>query len=383
MRGTLWGSRDVPGALLLAALAGCSAGDATAPGPGQAERLVLPPVNAYNFSAVISPGCQDTGYGINDSGAVVGYSACLGMGAFVKQGGSVTPLPRPTSLGVNGSIFPLGINLAGRIAGYSTPGDGTSHFRALLWTRGASGYTVQDLGTLAGGAAAQARALNAAGDVVGWSEIAMAGGVIRKHGFLRRLSGVRVDLVPANGYLNAEANDVNASGVVVGVSYTPIQSGGISRVATIWRPATQGSNTLLPLLLPGGFLSAATAVNDAGAIVGTIQIPGSPSLTHLARWQVLSSTVEDLSPSDSYIQPYDVGPTGLIVGERRVSGSLSAFAFGTTFATLPVPATGRSFAWSVNACEAIVGEGHQLQGGTQPVQVAALWTRPLNCTIAP
>ena len=233
--------------------------DTTSPSAETAEQaaLTLPPINPYIFSAVVNPGCQDTGYGINDSGAVIGHSACLGVGAFVKRGTVVSSLPRPAGLGTNGSIFPLEINQGGRIVGYSAPGDGTFNFRALQWTPSGSGHTVSDLGTLAGGAAAEARAINAAGDVVGWSEIAMAGGVIRKHGFLRRANGTRIDLVPANGYLNAEANDINAAGFVVGKSYTPIQGGAHSSRATIWKPASSGSNTLLPVLLPGDFLGLA------------------------------------------------------------------------------------------------------------------------------
>lgn len=360
--------------------------DTTSPSAETAEQaaLTLPPINPYIFSAVVNPGCQDTGYGINDSGAVIGHSACLGVGAFVKRGTVVSSLPRPAGLGTNGSIFPLEINQGGRIVGYSAPGDGTFNFRALQWTPSGSGHIVSDLGTLAGGAAAEARAINAAGDVVGWSEIAMAGGVIRKHGFLRRANGTRIDLVPANGYLNAEANDINAAGFVVGKSYTPIQGGAHSSRATIWKPASSGSNTLLPVLLPGDFRGTAEAINTAGAIVGSITLAGSPSLTHLARWQVNGSTVEDLSPNDTYAVGYDVGTSGLIVGERIVSGQYAAFAYGTKFATLPVPASGRAFATGVNQCGTIVGEGRQTQpGSTSPVQVAAQWTqRYVTCTSA-
>lgn len=371
-------------ALVIAASLLSLACETTSPSAETAEQaaLTLPPINPYIFGAIVNPGCQDTGYGINDSGAVIGHSACLGVAAFVKRGTVVSSLPRPATLGTNGSIFPLEINLSGRIVGYSVPGDGTYNFRALQWTPSGAGHTVLDLGTLTGGAAAEARAINAAGDVVGWSEIAMAGGVIRKHGFLRRTNGTRIDLVPANGYLNAEANDINASGFVVGKSYTPLQAGAHSSRATIWKPASSGSNTLLPVILPGDFRGTAEAINAAGAIVGSITIAGSPSLTHLARWQANGSTVEDLSPSDTYAVGYDVGTSGLIVGERIVSGQYAAFAFGTRFTNLPNPASGRSFATGVNQCGTIVGEGRQTQpGSTSPVQVAAQWTqRFIACT---
>src|SRR5690606_11802701 len=147
--------------------------------PAEQAALTLPPINPYIFAAVINPGCQDTGYGINDSGAVVGHSACLGVGAFVKRAGVGASLPRPAGLGPNPGPFPHETNLGGRIAAYSAPANGTCNIRALQWTPSGSGHTVSDLGTLAGGAAAEARAINPAGDVVGWSEIAMAGGVIR------------------------------------------------------------------------------------------------------------------------------------------------------------------------------------------------------------
>lgn len=206
----------------------------------------------------------------------------------------------------------------------------------------------------------------------------MAGGVIRKHGFLRRASsGTMIDLVPANCYANAEAYDLNDQSFVVGVSYTLLSgcSGLPSRQATLWKPAGSGSNTFSTIALVALNSSEARAINNAGDIAGYHRSTSTGGNYNLSKWKVNTSDWTVVSPSDTYTVPEDINAAGIIVGERTVNGVRSAFAYGTNFATMPVPLPSqRSFAMGVNSCGNLVGEGHQNQSNVDH-QVAAKWTK--------
>ncbi|HEX8202689.1 MAG TPA: PEP-CTERM sorting domain-containing protein, partial [Isosphaeraceae bacterium] len=133
-------------------------------------------------------------------------------------------------------------------------------FHAFLWAGGA----MQDLGTL-GGAASQARAINAAGQVVGWSHRADG---TSPHAFLSR-AGVMIDLGTLPGFSGSWANGINARGQIVGFA-------GVvdDRLGTFTQRAflvEDGVMTDLNALIPpdtGWTLAAADAINDAGQIVG-------------------------------------------------------------------------------------------------------------------
>jgi uncharacterized membrane protein len=365
-------------AVLLVGLSGAAACGTTEPGSENPvpSHLVIPPIQNYTFSAVVNPGCQDTGYGINDAGMIIGH-AC--NAAFRKlSNGTMQVLAPLSNQGANGMAIPLDINQGGRVVGYSYQVGGNS-MRPVQWIFIEGGMGVFDLGVLPGGSRGQAWGVNVNSDVVGWSEIAMAGGVIRKHGFLRRSSGLMIDLVPANCYANAEAYDLNDQSFVVGVSYTLLSGSGCSglptRLATHWKPTGSGSNTLLPVPLPTLYSSEARAINNAGDMAGYHRSTSTGGSYNLAKWKVNTSDFTVIGPSDSYTVPEDINEAGLIVGEREVNGVRVAFAYGTKFATMPVPVTtARSFAMGVNSCGNLVGEGHQVQSNGDH-QVAAKWTR--------
>jgi probable HAF family extracellular repeat protein len=106
-------------------------------------------------------GYASSGYGINDSGQVSGYSLLTGNGAYrvVRWTGTTAEVLDP--LGDSYDNRGFGINASGQIVGYAYAG---TEIHAVRWT----GTTPEDLGTL-GGTMSVAYAINASGDVVGGS----------------------------------------------------------------------------------------------------------------------------------------------------------------------------------------------------------------------
>ena len=126
-------------------------------------------------------------------------------------------------------------------------------------------FTAAVLGTLPGGFASEATAINDSGQVVGYDWTGSA-----YHSFIWQ-TGVMTDL----GTLGCctQAFGINASGQVVG---------GSSGRAFIWQ-----NGVMTDLGTPGGF-STASGINDAGQVVGTFFPPGFVSVQgngHAFLWQ--------------------------------------------------------------------------------------------------
>ncbi|MEO8767712.1 MAG: HAF repeat/PEP-CTERM domain-containing protein [Nitrosospira sp.] len=137
-------------------------------GPNGVGMTFLGTLGGQNSSAV----------GINDTGQVVGTS-------------SITP--------------PFGIQ--------EPPWDIVSHTHAFI--TGPNGVGMTDLGTM-GGYDSEANGINAAGQVVGWSDT-FAG---LQHAFITGPNGVGMTDLGTLGGSNSEANGINAAGQVVGWSDT-------------------------------------------------------------------------------------------------------------------------------------------------------------------
>jgi probable HAF family extracellular repeat protein len=110
-------------------------------------------------------------------------------------------------------------------------------------------YTITDLGTL-GGASSQARGINDAGQIVGYSEVA---GNAYNSAFLYE-DGVMTNIGTTDGSGSA-ATAINASGQIVGQA-----DGG---------PALFSNGTITDLN-PAGYFGGAGAINAAGVIVGNM-----------------------------------------------------------------------------------------------------------------
>ncbi len=133
----------------------------------------------------------------------------------------------------------LAINNSGQIAGYSLA---TGHARAFLWTpttpNGASG-SIQDLGALeAYGDVSMANAVNASGQVVGFSR--RLSGNPGDHAFLY-IAGAMSDLNSlldgsGAGWIVSDARDINDSGWIAATGSGPNANG---RRAVLLKPVPE------------------------------------------------------------------------------------------------------------------------------------------------
>jgi probable HAF family extracellular repeat protein len=250
--------------------------------------------------------------GLNDARKVVGTS---NSNAILWGGGKTINLG--TLGGTGNPSAALGINTGGQVVGYSPTNDSSETQHAFLWTPtspdGPSG-TIIDLGTLDGapGFPSAGVAVNASGEVVGWTADAAAGG--NDHGFLYS-GGKMYDLGTltsvGGSYTPSEAHGINTPGTVVGYAGDPNNAGASTSRAWIWTPTspggTSGQLTDLNGLIPAGsgwVLNDAEAIDDAGQVVGRGMINGEEhafllnpaTTTALAQPAALTATVSPLSP---------------------------------------------------------------------------------------
>ena len=189
---------------------------------------------------------------VNDVGQVVGTSCTAGetschVFSWTPAGGMVDIGTLPGFA----SSYPIAVSNAGQVVGTSYSATG-SH--AFSWT---SAGGMVDLGTLPGFATSNARTVNDAGQVVG---IAYNAANNSSHGFLWTQAGGMLDVTPDAQYGRAE--DVNVSGQVVGST----DSGtGSPSYAFSW---TLAGGIVDLGTVSASDMTAATAVNDAGQVVG-------------------------------------------------------------------------------------------------------------------
>ena len=135
---------------------------------------------------------------------------------------------------------------------------GVANYHAFLYSNG----NMQDLGDLDGGGS-KAYAINAAGQVVGGSWVAIAAGGAT-HAFLDS-NGSMSDLGTLAGYADSCALGINASGQIVGEDDN---ISGITYRAFIFGNGTMTDLNTLIDTSSRWTLEEATAINDNGWIVG-------------------------------------------------------------------------------------------------------------------
>jgi len=272
---------------------------------------------------------------ISDQGQVAGY------GSVPEIGGQKSNALRWSDgiierLGDLGALFPYaccswgyGINDSGDVVGETSTRHGSQNRRAFLYTGG----EMQELPSLnPAGSISEARDINNAGDIVGTS---YTGSNFVRHAFL--YSGGSISDLGALG-VNRFGSDysyaygMNDKGQVVGVSSIP--GAEMHKSAFIW-DSVNGMQSLGGL---GGGSSVAYAVNEAGWVVGTAPTTeGSHAFLHREGTML---DLNDLIPAGSgwtLTFATDINDQGQICGVGVPSGSSQGRAFLLTPEAAPPP----------------------------------------------
>ena len=249
--------------------------------------------------------------------AVAGIAVVFVVAGAARPAGSVQPsrwVTRDlgTLPGVQASEA-VAINESGQVIGTYRrtvkAADGTPYGRAFLWENG----RMRDLGTL-GGRQSQVVAINAKGQIVGWSET-KAGS---RHAFLWENGRMR-DLGTLFGGFS-EAVEINDQGQVVGLSDTKTKGGKIRhgvRHAFLWRNGRMrdlgtlgGAGIVGPYGPPG---SKALAINEYGQVVGGSRTTKTDE-SHAFLWQ--DGKITDLGKPEEWLDSWAtaVNNQGQIVG---------------------------------------------------------------------
>jgi probable HAF family extracellular repeat protein len=295
---------------------------------------------------------------INDSGYAVGAS------------GNSTTFRRPVLWPKNSSFpvalaFPTGatsgevfaINHARVMAGYAVK---NAFERAIRWR---IGFVPLDLGTL-GGPDAEARGINAAGTIVGWSHL--PNGSLRAFKWTQGGGMVALSTLTHLPGADGAAYGINNNGDIVGESMDALGH----QHAVHWTP--DGAIHALSTL--GGKHSSARAIGADGSIVGFAET--STGVAHAVRWLSGGGMIDYGVPAgqkSSVAMAIALGPQIFVVGFSEGSGYAKAFYNGPQATSLP-PLSTFNFdylATGVRWCGDIVGYGATQLGYTHAVR----WTR--------
>ncbi|MBK7404008.1 MAG: DUF3466 family protein [Phycisphaerales bacterium] len=238
-------------------------------------------------------------YDINESGVVVGEAYLTGdeISHAVQWTGG-----QPTDLGgIEGNSAAWAINASGQVVGWSDSGLVRT---ALLWENG----SWLDLGA----------DMNAAGSSVAWDisdgglvvgQASLTGGFAS--GFVWNGPGTGMKAGTVDGFNGGANKGVNESGVTVGHGFF---FGDPDR-AMMGVPDGKGGYSALDIAPPGYTFSIATAINEGGTIVGFANDGRGP-------WNAAIFTLDKNNPVFSLgtlpnlenSEAYDVNDDGVVVG---------------------------------------------------------------------
>jgi len=216
-------------------------------------------------------------------------------------------------------------------------------------------YVVEDLGSLPGDDSSIAWAINANGDVVGWSN-----GPNGTRAFVYTNGGMMVALPGLPDRPRTLARDINDVGDVVGTA----SAGGTDLGhAVVW---VAGSIRDLGTLGTGSF-SEAWAINNAGHIVGTSYTSGGSMFGVHGFLYIPGAGLRDLTPDSDTGAATDINDAGQITGYKTALGGYHAFRWSRDgFVDLGVlPDFAHSFGRAINASGQVAGNTTSASGNRE------------------
>jgi len=272
---------------------------------------------------------------------VVGLVAAL-VCARLSAAPSYVATPLGT-LGGNGS-FANAINATGQVTGFSyltlaTPTNPNTQWHAFLY----SGGVMRDLGTL-GGAFSSGTGINASGQVAGFASLNnLPYPYAAEHAFLYS-DGVLKDLGTLSGS-NSNATGINASGQVVGSSESAVDPYG--------RAFLYSNGVMTDLGTLGGPGASASGINASGQVTGSAGLPSVPQCgtpnTHAFIYS--NGAMQDLGTLSGGCTSNGtaINDAGQVIGQSTVNGYQSD----------------RAFLWS----NGVMQDGGTLGGDTYPLGI--------------
>ena len=334
---------------------------------GSVLKAVATTTNGASTQAWSFPDSGSPGHG---ESYFLGFSSADGIASVVfLYDGTAAPFINPielvacpaatvTDLGTLGgeTSEAIAVNAGGQIVGYSDiTGDAATH--AFSWTQ-AGGMV--DLGTL-GGTASKAQAVNGSGRVVGYSQLA---GNTATHAFSWTQAGGMVDLGTLGGSMS-QALAVNASGQVVGWSYVTgdtaahafswTQAGGMVDLGTLG-----GSNSNMACCLGHN-------VNDSGQAVGQSDTSGAGP--HAFLWSQGAMIDLGVTTGGTASWAYAVNGNGQVVGQSTGTGVSHGFSWTQAGGMVDL---GQGWANAVNGSGQVVGVSY---ANVDNAQRASSWTQ--------
>ena len=314
----------------------------------------IPGATASSF-AIASAGISTPGtYTVTVSTA---RGAVNSNGAYVRVNG-ITPATTyaVTDLGVvtgGSTSHAFGLNNSGAVVGFSVVADSNSSPHAFLW----QGGVMNDLGAVSGDTASYAQGINDAGQVVGYSygssgdphAFLYSGGVLSGFNALPDPSTGRAYAINATGQIVGYATTLSTS--VTWLTYDPYFHGFLASGAD--RTALGGLVNVATI----GLSSEAWAINDAGQIAGASAVAYSGSVTYHAFLRSGGTNADLGTLGGVNSKAYGINATGNVVGySQTTAGDTHAFLSATgTMTDLGTLGGTTSTAYGINAAGTVVG----------------------------